>query len=63
MLKIKYEDGLIYFNKYFSPPPPIFTTEFCRYLLKKKEINSFVKNEFDEELEEIEKIDNIKKRN
>ena len=30
---------------------------------KKKEINSFVKNEFDEELEEIEKIDNIKKRN
>jgi len=30
---------------------------------KKKEINSFVKNEFDEELEEVEKIDNIKKRN
>lgn len=29
---------------------------------KKKEINLFVKNEFDEELEEIEKIDNIKKR-
>ncbi len=30
---------------------------------KKKEINLFIKNEFNEELEEIEKIDNIKKRN
>ena len=30
---------------------------------KKKEINLFVKNDYDEKLEEIEKIDNIKKRN
>ena len=30
---------------------------------KKREINSFVKNEFNEELELVEKLDNIKKRN
>ena len=30
---------------------------------KKREINSFIKNEFNEELELIEKLDNIKKRN
>ena len=30
---------------------------------KKREINSFIKNEFNEELELVEKLDNIKKRN
>jgi curved DNA-binding protein CbpA len=30
---------------------------------KKREINSFIKNEFKEELELVEKLDNIKKRN
>ena len=30
---------------------------------KKREINSFIKNEFNEELVLVEKLDNIKKRN